>query len=303
MSDDVRTLTAALAADPGSLVFLELGEVLRRRGQAAAALKVALAGAARYPALADARDLCARIHSDLGDGESAFDAWMEALQLDPTHLGAHKGLGFLYYRSGDLRRARRHLEIAVTRSDEAGLHAAIARVREAAVAEQAAASEATGEAHAAAGGDAGTGPVGAPADAAADALPFSMDTEPDADLPPEEELFAGFEGAREGLLLLDQHGLRLGGGLRDRDGVDVADAVAAHLAGVSRESGRAARLLELGAWQSLAVECGDGNLHLSAPSPETVLLTVRDASVPAGRLAILADRAGQAARRWLERLT
>ena len=84
--------------------------------------------------------------------------------------------------------------------------------------------------------------------------------------------------------------------------MDVADAVAAHLAGVSRESGRAARLLELGAWQSLAVECGDGNLHLSAPSPETVLLTVRDASVPAGRLAILADRAGQAARRWLERL-
>ena len=301
MSDDVRALTAALAADPGSLVFLELGEVLRRRGQGAAALKVALAGAARYPALADARDLCARIHSDLGDGESAFDAWMEALQLDPTHLGAHKGLGFLYYRAGDLRRARRHLEIAVTRSDEPGLHAAIARVREAAAAEPAA-ETAAGEAQAAgsdAAGDAGTEPGGP----AAESLPFSMDAEPGADLPPEAELFAGFEGAREGLLLLDQHGLRLGGGLRDRDGVDVADAVAAHLAGVSRESGRAARLLELGAWQSLAVECGDGNLHLSAPSPETVLLTVRDASVPAGRLAILADRAGQAARRWLERLT
>ena len=301
MSDDVRALTAALAADPGSLVFLELGEVLRRRGQGAAALKVALAGAARYPALADARDLCARIHSDLGDGESAFDAWMEALQLDPTHLGAHKGLGFLYYRAGDLRRARRHLEIAVTRSDEPGLHAAIARVREAAAAEPAA-ETAAGEAQAAgsdAAGDAGSEPGGP----AAESLPFSMDAEPGADLPPEAELFAGFEGAREGLLLLDQHGLRLGGGLRDRDGVDVADAVAAHLAGVSRESGRAARLLELGAWQSLAVECGDGNLHLSAPSPETVLLTVRDASVPTGRLAILADRAGQAARRWLERLT
>ena len=298
MSDDVRALTAALAADPGSLVFLELGEVLRRRGQGAAALKVALAGAARYPALADARDLCARIHSDLGDGESAFDAWMDALQLDPTHLGAHKGLGFLYYRSGDLRRARRHLEIAVTRSDEPGLHAAIARVREAVAA---GADEPAGGAPAA-GGNSGSDAGSAPADPAAESLPFSMDAEPGAELPPEEALFAGFEGAREGLLLLDQHGLRLGGGLRDRDGVDVADAVAAHLAGVSRESGRAARLLELGAWQSLAVECGDGNLHLSAPSPETVLLTVRDASVPAGRLAILADRAGQAARRWLERL-
>ena len=301
MNDDVRALTAALAADPGSLVFLELGEVLRRRGQSAAALKVALAGAARYPALADARDLCARIHSDLGDGESAFDAWMEALQLDPTHLGAHKGLAFLYYRAGDFGRARRHLEIAVTRSDEAGLHAAIARVREAAATEAAQGGPATPEAP-----DPGGAPVGNPAhpaDQPESGIPFSMDEdEPGSALPPESELFAGFEGAREGLLLLDQNGLRLGGGLRDRDGVDVADAVSAHLAGVSRESGRAARLLELGAWQSLAVECGDGNLHLSAPSADTVLLTVRDASVPAGRLAILADRAGQAARRWLERL-
>jgi tetratricopeptide (TPR) repeat protein len=278
MSDEIRVLTAALAADPASLVFLELGEVLRRRGQNAAALKVAVAGTARYPQLADAHDLCARIHSDLGNGESAFDAWMEALQLDPTHLGAHKGLGFLYYRAGDFPRARRHLEIAVTRSDEPGLHAAIARVREAAITD--------------------TAP---PADSAPAPLPFSID-EVSAELPPEASLFAGFEGAREGLLLLDQHGLRLGGGLRNRDGVDVADAVSAHLAGVSRESARAARLLELGEWQSLAVECGDGNLHLSAPSAETVLLTVRDASVPAGRLAILADRAGQAARRWLERL-
>jgi tetratricopeptide (TPR) repeat protein len=301
MSDDVRALTAALAADPGSLVFLELGEVLRRRGQSAAALKVAQAGAARYPALADARDLCARIHSDLGDGESAFDAWMEALQLDPTHLGAHKGLGFLYYRAGDFRRARRHLEIAVTRSDEAGLHAAIARVRGAAAAETAQGGPVAPEAP-----DRGGAPLGHPAhpaDQPESGIPFSMDEdEPGSALPPESELFAGFEGAREGLLLLDQNGLRLGGGLRDRDGVDVADAVSAHLAGVSRESGRAARLLELGAWQSLAVECGDGNLHLSAPSADTVLLTVRDASVPAGRLAILADRASQAARRWLERL-
>ncbi len=293
MSDDVRALTAALAADPASLVFLELGEVLRRRGQSAAALKVAVAGAARYPALADAHDLCARIHSDLGDGEAAFDAWMEALQRDPTHLGAHKGLGFLYYRAGDLPRARRHLEIAVTRSDEPGLHAAIARVREAAEAGRPAPESA-----------AEVQPVEdiAPGEQPS-ALPFSMDEDAATDVPREADLFAGFEGAREGLLLLDQNGLRLGGGLRDRDGVDVADAVSAHLAGVSRESARAARLLELGAWQSLAVECGDGNLHLSAPSPETVLLTVRDASVPAGRLAILADRAGQAARRWLERLT
>ena len=46
----------------------------------------------------------------------------------------------------------------------------------------------------------------------------------------------------------------------------------------------------------------NGNLHLSAPSADSVLLTVRDASIPAARLALLAERAGDAARRWLERL-
>jgi predicted regulator of Ras-like GTPase activity (Roadblock/LC7/MglB family) len=116
------------------------------------------------------------------------------------------------------------------------------------------------------------------------------------------EVFAGFDAARDGLLLLDANGLRLGGGIRNGAGADVSDAVAAHLAGVSREASRAARLLSLGTWQSLSVESTDGTLHLTAPTDSTVLLTVRDASVPAGRLAILAERAGEAARRWLERL-
>ena len=52
----------------------------------------------------------------------------------------------------------------------------------------------------------------------------------------------------------------------------------------------------------MGVECEDGNAHLVAPTSDTVLLTVRDVSVPAGRLGLVADRAAQAARRWLERL-
>ena len=288
MTDDIRSMSAALAADPGNLVFLELAEALRRRGQLDAALKVATAGTMRHPGLADARDLCARIHSDLGDGESAFDAWMEALQLDSTHLGAHKGLGFLYYRAGDLTRALRHLEHAAATGPEAGLDVAIARVRSALEPARREAAAPAAETPAAAF------PAEAPhPDTAAD-RPASGDGD--------AEVFAGFEAARDGLLLLDVNGLRLGGRIRNRDGEDVSDAVAAHLAGVSREATRAARLLALGAWQSLSVESGDGTLHLTAPTPATVLLTVRDASVPAGRLAILADRAGDAARRWLERI-
>jgi tetratricopeptide (TPR) repeat protein len=292
MSDDIRSMSAALAADPQDLVFLDLGEALRRRGQLDAALKVASAGATRHPGLADARDLCARIHSDLGDGESAFDAWMEALQLDSTHLGAHKGLGFLYYRAGDLPRALRHLELAAAAAPGAGLDAAIARVRGALEDARRPASDSTD------GTDARSAAATAPPAAAAPpALSFQR-----GDGDTAGEVFAGFDAARDGLLLLDANGLRLGGRVRKRNGTDVSDAVAAHLAGVSREASRAARLLSLGDWQSVSVECGDGNLHLTSPTGATVLLTVRDASVPAGRLAILAERAGEAARRWLEGL-
>jgi hypothetical protein len=301
MADDIRAMTAELTADPGSLVFLELGEALRRRGQLCAALKVAMAGVARHPALADAHDLVARVQSDLGDGESAFDAWMDALQADSTHLGAHKGLGFLYYRAGDLPRALRHLELAREQSEDPGLDHAISRVRDALAHDEAAASS--------------TISTSEPAD-----VPFSFDdAEPpsrrarhpgdnrgepsaDAEPPSDAELFRGLDGARDGLLLLDNNGLRLGGGVRAPDNRDVSDTVAAHLAGVSREAARTARLLDLGGWQSVVAECPAGNIHLSAPTAQTILLTRRDASVPAGRLAVIADHAAAAARRWLERV-
>lgn len=296
MSDSIRAMTAELVADPASLVFLDLGETLRRRGQFQAALRVAEAGMARYPELADAHDLAARIHSDLGDGEAAFDAWMDALQRDPSHLGAHKGLGFLYYRAGDLQRALRHLEMARARSDEPGLSRAIATVRATLAGEV---PESGGDAAAPAAQE--SAQPRAPVARKSEGLPFELEEEDDDDIPREAELFEGFEGARDGLLLLDVNGLRLGGGLRDRDGRDVADAIAAHLSGVSREAARAARLLDLGNWQRLVAECGPGNLHLSAPSADTVLLAARDASVTAGRLAVIADRAATAARRWLER--
>jgi tetratricopeptide (TPR) repeat protein len=283
MNDDVRTLTARLAEDPASLAFLDLAELLRRRGQLDAALRVAENGLARYGDLADAHALHARILAERGNGDAAFDGWMTALQLEPTHQGAHRGLGFLYYRSGDLRRALRHLDFAAEAAPEdAGLRAAIDRVR-----------------------NAGSAPAVAepPASVAAPvAAPVALHASAPASTPDDAELFAGLDGSRDGLLLLDQHGLRLGGGVRNDDGADVSDAVAAHLAGIARDAARAARLLGLGAWQSLGLECEYGNAHLVAPSAESILLTVRDVSVPAGRLALVADRAAQVARRWLEGL-
>ena len=64
MADDIRALSAQLAQDPQSLVFLRLGEALRRKGQLEAALRVAMNGLERHPHLADAHDLYARILTD-----------------------------------------------------------------------------------------------------------------------------------------------------------------------------------------------------------------------------------------------
>lgn len=280
-SEDIRVLTAQLAADPSSLVFLPLGEALRRRNQLEAAEKIAVAGLTRYPDLADAHDLLARILGDRGDLERAFDEWDIALRLDERHAGAHKGIGFLYYVAGDLPKALEHLEAAhAIHPDAEGVGAAVARVR---------------EALAGGGSPEAVEPASPPAPEPA-APPSPAPAAADRS----REMFAGLEGAQDGLLLIDGNGLRLGGGLNAPSGEPVGDVVAAHLAGVFRDASRAARLLSLGAWTSVAAETGDANLYLCAPTDDSLLLLVRDISVPIGRLALQADRASDAARRWLE---
>lgn len=255
MSDDIRSLSAQLAAEPHSMAFLPLGEALRRRGQFAAALAVAETGARRYPALADAWDLIARIRSDRGEGDAAFDAWTEALRFDPRHLGALRGLAYLAFRAGDVERAERHLRAAAEAlPDDAGVQRALERV--------------------------GTARRQQPA--------------PGGDAPP------GGEGVAT--LLMDDQGRLLAGHLTRPQGGDVSEAVAAQLAGVSREASRATRLLDLGDWMGLAVECPDRGLYLIPPTGDSLLLASAPAELPAGRLALAAERAGAAARRWLERL-
>ena len=49
MADDIRRWSDELARDPSSLVFLQLGEALRRQGQLDVALKIALRGLERHP--------------------------------------------------------------------------------------------------------------------------------------------------------------------------------------------------------------------------------------------------------------
>jgi len=269
MADDVRALSAQLAQDPQSLVFLRLGEALRRKGQLEAALRVAMNGLERHPHLADAHDLYARILADKHDYERAFDEWDMAVRIAPHHTGALKGLAFLYFKVGDLAQAEAHLEQArKVEPDDPTIDQAIAMMHK------------------------GASPPPEPSTPATPAPTSALD---------EARVFAGLEGANEGLLLIDGAGRVLGGALKDKSGTDVTDAVAAYLAGVSQEAARTVKLLGLGAWMGLSAEGQNGNVHLGHPTPDALLLVVRERGMPLGRLAILAQRATLMARRWLEK--
>jgi tetratricopeptide (TPR) repeat protein len=293
VTDDIRGLTARLAEEPGSIAFLELAEALRRRGQLEAAYKVARGGLSRYPGLADAHDLMARVLSDQGDLAGAFDAWSSALQLDPMRTSALKGIAFLYFRAGDTAAALDHLQRAMeVDPDDPTIRQAFGRIgsgrREPSSAQRAAASpssQATGLPSPEPAERAEAPSIPTPAPASAGRTPG---------------LFDGVDGWERGLLLVDANGLRLAGELTSADGEEAGDRVAAQLAGVSREAARATRLLGLGSWHAIAIECPDGHLVLAQSTSDTVLLASRDPSIPMGRVGLLAERAARAARTWLE---
>jgi tetratricopeptide (TPR) repeat protein len=307
VSDDIRTLTTRLAEEPTSLAFLELAEALRRRGQLEAACKVARGGLGRYPGLAGAHDLMARILSDQGDLAGAFDAWADALRLDPMNTGALKGIAFLYFRAGDAVAAIDHLQRAAEADpDDESIAQALARVRR----ESRAMAHRTTPAPALAPApDAEPVVVAEPAPVAvvepvpvtvAEPAPVVV-VEPPVERPEPASPFAELDGGHS-LVLVDANGLRLAGSLPAPDGGETGDRVAAQLAGVSREATRATRLLRLGTWQAITVESPDAHFVLVRPTGETVLLAAREPSLPMARIALVAERAARAAKIWLERV-
>jgi predicted regulator of Ras-like GTPase activity (Roadblock/LC7/MglB family) len=260
VADHIRRLTAELASDPSSLAFLQLGEELRLRGQLDAAARVAREGLERHAGRADAHDLYARILADADNPAGAREGWERVLTLAPRHVGALKGLAYLAYQGRDYDSALDMLETAL--SEDPADEAVVAALQT--------------------------------VRAAADRQDAEVRLRTGADI------FAGIEGAEHALLLLDARGLVLGGVLRDARGLVVSEEVAAYVAGAAQEAERAARLLDLGPWESLECEGLAGHLHVSVPAPDAVLVVRRDRSVPAGRVTLLARRAGAAARAWLE---
>src|SRR6267143_2167630 len=251
-----------------------------------------------HPHDPDVHLLLGRIALQSGRGADAVEELRRALRLDPLAVAAHRVLGYALAATGRFGEAVEQWdqwERLAARSE-----AELALLDEA----QRAAPHDPGVALARAMAR-GEGPGGGGADTSAGGRGTEALTEPEPIAPaaqPLEEarVFAGLEGAQEGLLLLDASGRVLGGALKDPSGTDVTDAVAAYLAGVSHEAARTVKLLGLGKWTGLAAEGNLGHVHLAPPSSDALLLVVRDRAVPMGRLAIIAQRAALAARRWLE---
>lgn len=296
MADDIRMLSAALARDPSSLVYVELAEALRHAGRRDEALRVLMHGLGRHPQHADGYDCLGRLQADLGQAPQARWAWEKALQISPEHGGALRGIAFLHYRDGDARRAAEALEhaLAVDPSDEAA-RKALATVLGAA---------ARGP---------GTGVLGH-GSGRADAEPPPGPRQPAVTAPTAESLppgpgfrtpasrapvFDGLDGATADILLLDSRGLVLAGGLVGPDGHDVSELAAAALAGVSGEAARATGYLGIGVWGTIVAEADTATIVLAEVTEGALLLVRRDRSIPVGLALRFAERARGAAAAWL----
>ena len=268
MADDVRRLSEELAHDPGSRVFVQLGETLRRQGQRELALKVTLRGLERHPHLADAHDLLARISADSGDIERAFDEWDMVLRLSPGHLGALKGMGFICFHRERFSDAERYLAAAAASDPgDEDVASALQHVR---------------AAH-------------------AEAAHSRQSVVPEALARDSRYLFVDvLRDEAQTALLLDRAGLVLAGAYVGGDGVDVAQDVGAELSGVTDAARRATRHLALGDWTSIVFET-DVAVVAMAPAPQDGLLVLATSrATPLGLVRRLLDRCSDRAHRWLE---
>lgn len=266
MSDEIRRLSEELARDPASLVFLRLGEALRRSGQLDVALRVSLRGLERHPLNGDAHDLLARIHADRGEFDRALEAWDAVLRLAPHHLGALKGKGFVLYKQSRWQEAERVLlEAAERDGDDASIAAALAHVRRQADL----ASEPPSHVRA------------APAEEA-------------------RRLFADALGEGEmTAMLIDAEGLVMAGSYPTADGGDASQEIGAELRGVSDEVQRAMRHLSLGNWTRISFETEAATVAMTPAPDGGLVLLAADPSLPQGLVRRVLDQCGERAREWL----
>jgi tetratricopeptide (TPR) repeat protein len=277
MSDEIRRLSDELARDPSSLVFLQLGEALRKGGQLALALKVATRGLERHAHNADAHDLLARICVDRNELEQAFDEWDMVLRLAPNHVGARKGMGYVLYKQGKLEEAEDHLSAAASgdRSD-ASISTALRMVRRLLR-------------YARLAGNGASEPGPAELEAAQRRV--------------EEEahfLFADILGdGEQTALLLNSDGLVTAGAYVSATGEDVAQEVGAQLSGVRDDAQRTVRHLDLGEWKIVLYETDVAIVAIAPALDDSMVLVAASHAMPLGFVRRVLDRCVRRATMWL----
>lgn len=308
MADEITRWSDELARDPSSLVFLQLGEALRRQGELDTALKIAARGVERHPRSAEAHDLVARISVDRQDLARALSEWEAALEIKPDHVGAMKGLGYVCYQQGRFEEAERHLSRAAAGGAGNDVNSALATVRRSSGAEFTAPAPRIEPP-----AKVDVVPVVSRAEAAP---PLTVRVEPHVNVfaepkpdpaPPStarsvepQWMFSDLllDDAQTALLL-DANGLVLGGTYIDPDGQDVSQEVGARLSGISEEVARAAHHLELGAWRSMMFETHIAVVAM-APAPDDSLIVVAASrATPLGLIRRLLDRCAERAAGWL----
>jgi tetratricopeptide (TPR) repeat protein len=278
MSEEIRRLSEELARDPSSLVFLQLGEALRRSGQLDLGLKVAHRGLERHAHNADAHDLLARIRVDRGELQDAFDEWDMVLRLAPSHVGARKGMGYVLFKQGKLAAAESHLSTAATHDrGDASIATALRMVRR-----LLRYARVNGNGHGAPGQD--------------ELAAAQRRVEEEA-----RHLFADILGEGEHTaLLLNADGLVAAGLYVTADGEDVSQEVGAALTGVRDEALRAVRHLDLGAWHAVVYETDLATVALAPALDESMVLVAASHTIPLGFVRRVLDRCVQRATAWLE---
>ena len=321
---DLQRWSEDVARDPASLSFVPLGRAYRRQGRRDAALRICLRGLEHNPDNVDAHSLLAVLFFESGQRVKAYDEWSMVLTLEPDNFDALRGMGFYYLEQEDQLAAKRHLERAAAQKPgdpavQEGLKIIRERLGEAApepsmpfelVEEpttpvtESPASRARAPAPAR-GGPEGLGPgfvpppaplptpatLPAPATATATAM---REGDPGRIFDP---ILKG--GQVLGALLLDQHGLIMGGSLSGDFGAQ-AEALGAILGGAIEEAVRTAAHLSLGEWQGVLMEADAALLHIAPVREGMIVLLAARRNAPTGWVLRSAAQASEIATRFLE---
>jgi tetratricopeptide (TPR) repeat protein len=264
MADDIRGWSDELARDPSSLVFLQLGEALRRQGQIEIALKIALRGVDRHPQCAEAHDLIARIAVDRRDFPRAIEEWESVLHLEPDHVGAMKGLGYICFQQGRFDDAERFLSQAAAGGGGTDVSNALEMVRR----------------------------------SSGNRAAWVPDSTPAID---PQRIFADLlvdDG--QTALLLDANGYVLGGLYLDSLGDDVSQDIGAQVSGISDEVERSMRHLDIGNWRSIIFETQAAVVAMAPTVDDSLVVVAASRSTPLGLLRRVMDRCVERATGWLQ---